>query len=282
MIGVLYMTYTIIVDSCCDLSQQLKQELNAVTIPLNLTLGSKEIIDEETLDVAAFLEEMKACPDRIGSSAPSPALYQQAYEQAKHAFVVTLSSKLSSSYSSAMLGKDMMETDDSHIHIFDSKSASAGEVLIAIKIKELIQQGHTKERIIQQVDEFIADMKTYFVLDNIDNLLKNGRLSKIKGKLITLFNVKPLLGSDGDGNIVHYSTVKGQAKIVKKLVDTITTSGKTTEGTNAVISHCNNPLLAEKLKTAINEQFNFKEIIVVPTGGLSSLYANDKGIILAF
>lgn len=276
------MKYTIIVDSCCDLTQELKDELNAVTIPLNLMLGSKEIVDEETLDVAAFLEEMKACTDRIGSSAPSPALYQQAYEKAKHSFVVTLSSQLSSSYSSAMLGKDMLEESDGDVHVFDSKSASAGEVLIAIKIKELIELGLTRDQIIKQVNEFIDKMKTYFVLDNVDNLLKNGRLSKVKGKLITLFNIKPLLGSDGNGNIVSYSTVKGQTKIIKKLAETITESGKETKGAYAVISHCHNPELAEKLKVAISEQFNFKKIIVVPTGGLSSLYANEKGIILAF
>ncbi|MCM3634376.1 DegV family protein [Paenibacillus camelliae] len=271
-----------IVDSCCDATQALIKELNLIKIPLNLMLGDREIVDNEQLDLTQFMADMKACTGKVGSSAPAPALYQEAFDQAENSFAVTLSSRLSSSYSSAMLGKEMMESTSNDVYVFDSKSASAGQLLIVLKIYELAQLGLAKSDIISRTEDFIKHMKTYFVLDNIDNLMKNGRLSKVKGKLINMLNIKPLLGSDGDGNIVSYSNVKGQTKIVKKLVDTISDSGKNTVGENAVISHCNNEDLANRLKQAIAERFQFKDIVVVPTGGVSSLYANDKGIILAF
>jgi len=274
--------FSLIVDSCCDATASLIKELKLVKIPLNLMLGEREIIDDERLDLTHFMQDMRACTGKVGSSAPAPALYQQAFDASEDAFAVTLSSKLSSSYSSAVLGKEMMESKQNDVYIFDSKSASAGQLLVVLKIREYAQLGLAKADIIERVEQFITHMKTYFVLDNIDNLMKNGRLSKVKGKLINMLNIKPLLGSDGDGNIVSYSNVKGQTKIVKKLVDTITESGKKTSGEHAVISHCNNEELADRLKQAIAERFDFKEIVVVPTGGVSSLYANEKGIILAF
>lgn len=276
------MKFSLIVDSCCDTTQALIKELNLIKIPLNLMLGEREIVDNEQLNLEQFMIDMNACNDKIGSSAPAPTLYQEAFDKEEDAFAVTLSSRLSSSYSSAMLGKEMMTAASNDVYVFDSKSASAGQLLIVLKIRELALLGMAKSDIIQRVEHFIQHMKTYFVLDNIDNLMKNGRLSKVKGKLINMLNIKPLLGSDGDGNIVSYSNVKGQTKIVKKLVDTITESGKSTEGEHAVISHCNNEDLANRLKQAIAERFQFKDIVIVPTGGVSSLYANNKGIILAF
>lgn len=276
------MPYQIVVDSCCDLTDEIKKDLNIKTVPLNLYLGDQHFVDDETLNIPNFIDDMKACNEKIGSAAPSPSLYHQQYEAATQSYVVTLSSRLSSSYSSAVLGMDMLETNEHHVHIFDSKSASAGELLIAFQIRDLLASGVQHEELIERVELYIKEMKTYFVLDNTDNLMKNGRLGKVKGKLINILNIKPLLGSDGDGNIVAYGNCKGQNKIVKKMAETITESGKNTDGLRAVISHCQNETLALRLKQEMESIFKFKEIVIVPTGGVSSLYANEKGIILAY
>ncbi|MHA6481678.1 DegV family protein [Paenibacillus sp. strain BS8-2] len=276
------MPYQIVVDSCCDLTEELKNDLKIRTVPLNLSLGDKHYVDDDTLEIPTFIEDMHRCTEKIGSSAPSPALYQQEYEGHDQSFVVTLSSKLSSSYNSALLGAQMLDDASGKVHVFDSKSAAAGELLIAMQIHELIQNGYSADEIVERIERFIMEMKTYFVLDNIDNLLKNGRLGKIKGKLINFLNIKPLLGSDGDGNITHYSNCKGQINIVKKMAATVKESGKDTKLLRAVISHCNNPVLAERLKQELELQFSFKEIIIVPTRGVSTMYANDKGVILAY
>ncbi len=278
------MSEQIIVDSCCDLTDAIKQQLNLRTVPLNLNLGDDHYVDDESLDIPAFLAAMQQCTGKVGSSAPSPTLYQQEYEAAagKQSYVVTLSSRLSSSYDSAVLGAQMLEEHADRVHVFDSKSAAAGELLVAYQIHDLVKAGHGPQEVIAKVEQFIHEMKTYFVLDSIDNLLKNGRLSKLKGALINILNIKPLLGSDGDGNIISYANCRGQSNIVKKMVATITDSGKATDGLRAVIAHCHNEGLAQRLKDEILAQFNFKEIVIVPTRGVSSLYANEKGVILAY
>lgn len=278
------MDYKIIVDSCCDLTPEYRERMQVTTVPLTLTLGDESYVDDEKLNLIDFMQRMKNCTGRIGSAAPSPALYQEAFRGARTSFAITLSSNLSSSYTSAMLGKRMAEDEDPNadVHVFDSKSASAGQVLLAVKLRRMIDEKLHKSEIVAKLESFIKDMKTYFVLDNLDNLVKNGRLNKIAGKIISILHIRPIMGSDGDGNIVMYGQARGEKQIISKLIDLVANSGRQLEGESMVITHCNNPSLAEKLQDAIMSRFPFKEIIVMPTNGVSSLYANERGIVMAF
>lgn len=273
----------IIADSCCDMTPQLKERLGIVSVPLTMRLGQKEFTDDSSLDIAGFMAEMKACKESVGSASPATVLYQEAMEKAQNSFVVTLSGNVSGSYASAMVGKAFAQENGIYdTHIFDSKSASAGEVLVAIKIRELLQKGMTKENIIQAVNRFIENMKTYCALDRCDNLLKNGRLNRVTERLLAVLNLKLILGSDGNGNFAMYAKVRGKNQMIDKLTSFIKDSGKKTDGENLVITHCNNPGLAGQLAASIEQMFRFKEIFIIPAGGISSVYLDDKGIAMAF
>jgi len=278
-----FMNHKIIVDSCCDLTQEIKEEYGITSVPLTMLLGSREFVDDDSLNIGDFMNQMKACSEKVGSASPPPILYQEAFEDTETAFVVTLSSKLSGSYSNAVMAKSFTEeTNAGDVHIFDSKSASAGETLIAIKLHQFLAAGNAKDMVVSAIKSFIDNMKTYFVLENYDNLQKNGRLSKLKGKLIQILGIKLIMGSDGEGNIALYEKPRGIRQMIGQMLSFIEKSGKNTEGESMVISHCNNPELAEQLSAEIKREFHFSDIFVVPTGGLSSLYADDKGIVMAF
>lgn len=277
------MDYGIIVDSCCDMTPQLMRRLDITSVPLIMRLGEKEFVDDDSLDLNGFMAEMKACTERVGSASPAPYFYQQTMENERQSFVVTLSSKLSGSYANAIIAKTSVEEGGkAETYVFDSKSASAGEVLVAVKIREMINKGADRATIIKNIESFIDNMKTYFVLENYDNLMKNGRLNKITGKIINVMNIKLVMGSDGNGNIALYDKSRGIKHVLEKLIHLIESSGKKTEGECLVISHCNNQNLASRLSQMIQEKFRFGEILVVPTGGLSSLYCDDNGIVIAF
>lgn len=277
------MEYKIIVDSCCDLTQELKESSDIKAIPLTMRLGSKAFIDDASLCLKSFMAQMTMCTEKVGSASPAPILYQEAVDSEKTNFIVTLSEKLSGSYASAVLAKKLAEeSGDRDIHVFNSKSASAGETLIILKLKEFIAAGLSKSQIIQKTQKFIDEMKTYFVLDNYDNLLKNGRLSRVQGALIQILNIKLIMGADGDGNIALFKKARGIKQMITNLMDMISNSGKKTDSETLVISHCNNQSMAQQLREEIKCRFNFKNILIVATGGLSSMYADNKGIVMAF
>ncbi len=275
------MKYTLVADSCCDLTNELKAEWNVKTVPLTLTLAEESYTDDDALDLPDFMARMHACKGRVGSAAPAPGQYAEAFGT-DDAFAVTLSSSLSGSYASAMSGKEIAEEAGAKVHVFDSRSAAAAEVLIVLKIRKLILEGLEKSEIIQKIERFIQQMRTFFVLDNIDNLYKNGRLNRITATIISTLHIRPIMGADGDGNISLFSHVQGWKQVVRKLADTIQTDGRDTEGQSLVITHCNNPTIAEELKAEIERRYRFSEILVLPTRGVSSLYANEKGVIMAF
>ncbi len=193
----------IFADSCCDLNENLKNKYNIEIIPLKIFVNDKEFLDNENLDKVELLESMRKDSDSPKTASPSPKQFLEKFNKADESFVVTLSSKLSATFQNANLVKDMFleEANDKFVHIFDSLSASVGETLISIKIGELLKKDLKKEKIIEKVNKYISEMKTMFVLDSLDNLIKAGRLSKLKGKLASFLNIKPVLGDDGDGNI---------------------------------------------------------------------------------
>lgn len=274
----------IIVDSCCDMTPEMRKELQIVSVPLSMRLGESEFVDDEGFDALAFLEKMKQWDDKVGSAAPSPMRYQEAIQNsASPSFVVTLSSHLSGSHESAITGNKLAQNAGYEgAYVVDSKSASAGETLIALKLHGLLAASTARDEIIHVIEKFVENMRTLFVLENYDNLQKNGRLNRITGRIIHALNIKLIMGDDDTGNIKMYGQARGVNKMVEKLLKLIQDSGKDTKDGDIVISHCNNPALAERLAKVIEERFQFKKIWVVPTGGLSTLYADDKGIILAF
>lgn len=276
------MEYRLIEDSGCALTPELIESLDARCVPLIMTLGEDSYVDDENLDIDNFIVKMNSYKGRAMSSCPSPQAYCNEYAKDKVNFVVTLSSQLSGSYSSALIGKDLAEEENKDVHVFDSKSAAAGQLLIGLKIKELVESGMEKMNIIKTVEDFIKNMKTLFVLENLDNLMKNGRMNKIVVKIATVMQIRPILGADGEGNIAAYSKAKGTRAAIEKLSEMIGEQCKDTKNRILAITHCNNEEQALRLKKMAEEKYSFKQIVVTKTSGLSSMYANQGGVIIAF
>lgn len=278
------MSYKIIADSSCDLNRALKEKLNIDLVPFNIDVDDKKFIDDENLDTMDLIQAMRNSPNPVRTSCPSPGDFVAKYKEADNIFTVTISSQLSGTYNSAVLAKDMIKEEypDKFVHVFDSKSASVAETLIAIKVQELIDNKLGNLEIVEKVERYISELKTYFVLESLDNLIKNGRITKTKGLIANVLNLKPIMGEDGEGNIKLVENVRGTKRAFKRLVEIIGETGEKLEEKILAISHTNALEKAEQLKKDIAEKYNFKDIIVVKTAGLSAAYAYDGGIILTF
>ena len=221
------MSYRIIADSSCDMNDEIKSKVDIELIPFRISVDGKEYVDNENLDLKDMMNTMIASPNPIKTSCPAPGDFLEAFKGEDDCFVVTISSRLSGAYNSAVLAKEMALEENSNrfIHVFDSKSASIGETLVALKIKECKDEGLSNEDVVKEVDKFIADLTTMFTLESLDNLIKNGRISKTKGLIASVLNFKPIMGSE-DGEILLEENVRGSKKAFNKLVEIIGSKGK--------------------------------------------------------
>ena len=275
--------FKIVADSSCDLNEELKIKLNIGLVPLKIDVEDYTFIDDDSLEVDKLLNAMKNSKEPIKTSSPSPGDFLKEYGKGENVFVVTLSSALSSTYSNAVLAKNIaLENSNKFIHIFDSLSASVGETLVSLKIFNLIQENFSPKDIVEKVEEYIKNMKTLFILESLENLMKAGRVSKVMGHIASVLSIKPIMGDDGDGTIRLVEKVRGGKRAFKRLVEIIGEEGDGFEDKILGIAHCNALNKAEELKREIEEKYNFKQIIIVDTAGLSTAYADDGGIIIAF
>lgn len=278
------MSYKIIIDSCGELLDEWKKDEHFESVALTLNVGGESIIDDETFDQADFLKKVAASPECPKSACPSPERYMKAFDcDADHIYAVTLSAELSGSYNSAVLGRNLLEEEKPgrKIHIFNSKSASIGQTLIGMKIQECEEAGYSFEKVIATVDEYIAGQHTFFVLDNLETLRKNGRLSKVKALVASALKIKPVMGSTDEGNICQLDQARGINRALVKMAGQIAEKTQNSEEKVLAISHCNCHERAILLKNALQEKMPLKNIVVLDTAGVSSMYANDGGVIVA-
>ncbi len=278
------MKYKIVVDSCCDLTEETLKEFGAVLAPLRIQVGDVEIIDDMTFDQGKLLSLMKSSRIATKTSCPSPNDYVQMFKGADAVFVVTLSDKLSGSYNSAMVAKEMAMTDGicDYVHVCNSLAASSAEVLIAYQLKELIDRELPPETIAKEIDDYIQGQKTLFVLESLENLIRAGRIGNAEGLIANLLSIKPLMTANKQGEIVKVETNRGMKKALRRLVEEMSETKKDFSQFRCGISHCNCPERAEELKKKIQETYNFKEIIITPTRGIATVYAYDGGVVVSF
>lgn len=278
------MSYLILCDSCTDFTDAMEKDPHFVRIPLTLHVGEEDIIDDETFDQASFLKKVAEYPDASKSSCPSPEKFMDYFEKADEIYIVTLSSHLSGSFNSAELAKSLYleKHPDKKIHVFDSKSASAGQSLIALEIQKRAINGLPFEQIVNEVTDFLNTMGTKFVLETLEVLRKNGRLSNVTAMLVNALNIKLVMTSDGNGEIAKTSQARGMKKAIQKMAEAIKEDAVDPENRTLFISYCNNKERAEFVKDAILSVLPFKDVLIAPTGGVSSLYAADGGIVVCY
>lgn len=278
------MSINIVADSCCDLNQELKEQMNIKIAPLTIQLEDHVYRDDENFDVETFIANMRASSELPKTACPSPREFMDAYEGEGSVFVVTLSSALSGTYKSAVLAKDMF-FDEAHkkfIHVFDSLSASVGETLVCLKISEMAKKGLGDSLIVEKVNEYIKGMKTFFMLETLENLVKAGRISPLIAKVTSILNVRPIMAGTEEGTIKVHEKVIGVKRAFKRFVEVIGEDETNLEDKVLGIAHCNCLEKALEFKNEVLKRYNFKDIIIVKTAGVSSSYANEGGIIISF
>lgn len=281
------MSFQIIGDSCCDYPY-LEDDYNWLKrVPLSIELDGETFIDDETLRCSMLLSKMAASRNAPKSACPAPGSYVEAYEcGADDIYVVTLSDKLSGSYNSAVVGANMFKENhpEKNIFVFSSRSASAGQLAICHYILDLANAGTAFDEIVAKTLDFINNLTTYFLLETLEVFRKNGRLNHLQSIITGALKIKLVMGGDETGNICVRGKALSMNSAVAKMADLIAERVKNQDISNRIlcITHCQCPDRARAARDAIMEKVPFKECRIYKAGGISTIYANDGGIIVAY
>ncbi len=277
------MKYRVAMDSAGEFTEEQKGREEFVLVPLTLMIGDESIVDDGTLEQLEIVKKIAASPTCPKTACPSPEAYRAAFDcGAKHIYGVTISGNLSGSYQSAIVGRDMYLEDhpDAKIHVFDSCSTSVGETILVMKIEELEAKGLPFEEIVREVEALRDEKSTTFVLDNLETLRKNGRLSRMKALAAQILKIKPICAGTLEGEIIQIDQARGINKALVKMVQYVCEKTKNPENKILAISFVNCRERALMVRDAILERINVKGVLLMETGGLSTVYANDGGIIV--
>jgi len=274
----------IVVDSGCDVDKSTIESENCTIthIPLNMQIEDKVFLDDEKFDQDAYIAHMEASSVAVKTSAPSPNLFFEAFKKGDNIFGVTLSSKLSATYQSAITARDMYldEFEEKFIHVFDSLSASVGEGVIALKIAEFLKNGLSASDVVREVNQFIKGMNTYFILDKFDNLVKTGRVKPYIAKVASLLNIKPICGEE-DGEIKMLDKTRGFEKALTRLIRIIKENTPDIESRIISITHVKALEKAQAMKDEMLKHFKPRDILISDSRGITTTYANKGGVVVA-
>ncbi len=276
------MKYRICVDSSSNLLNNhiIDSDVGFNVVPLTIRVGKEEYVDNDELNVDNLLKEVESSKEACTSSCPSPQDFLNHFEDAEYVICVTISQKLSGCYNSACVARDMSNNKD-NILIVDSRLTAGAMRLIVDKAYELIKSGKEFNEIKKELLKYRDSIQLLFVLDKFDNLVKNGRMSKVVAFIAQLAAIKPLCYGEG-GEIKIKEKVRTIKGVLKRLVHNIGLMCPVTKGRVCVISHTQNKESALLLKTLIEEEYEFDSIIVEDNRGLCAFYALSGGLLVSF
>ena len=277
------MTYRLICDSCTDLPAETLCDPHLVKIPLSIQVGPATVLDDESFSQPELLQKMRAWPDAPKTACPAPSQYMDQFREDKDNYVVTLSARLSGSYNAAMQARAIYreEGGKANVHVFNSRSAVSGQAQAALLIRELAGSGAPFAQVVERVEAFIARMQTLFVLENLDNLRKNGRLTKMQSLVTGALRVKLLCGATREGEIEKLGQGLSVRQTLSKMVSRMA-GDPDHAGRRLILAHCNCPERAEAVRDMVRQRCRFGEVLIVPAGGIATVYANDGGIVAAY
>ena len=277
------MKWNIIADTACDLyNKDINNEnINFETIPFSIRIGNEEIIDDESLDVNSLIEKMDASKEPAKTSCPSTGDWYDRFSKDGNVIAVTITSKLSGSYNSAIAAKNMILEDDpnKNIVVLDSKSTGAEIILIIDRIVELIESGLEFDDVVKEISEFMKKTKVVFALSSFNNLVKNGRMSSTSALIARLLGFVGI-GIARDGEIVMKTKARGKRHLIEKIIDDIKERGFATK--KIIIDHCQNLNLAQMLEEKIKSIWSDVKVIIKSTRGLCTIYAEKGGLIVGY
>jgi len=271
----------IITDSASDLPEDLLRKYHVHVVPLTVNIDGREYREGIDITPREFQQKMLDSSELPLTSQPSPDLFSKAFQELSEkgeVLCLTLSSKLSGTFQSAYLAKNITGLK---VEIFDTLAGSLGQGLQILKTAELIAAGFTLREIIGKLSTYRREMNILILLDTLENIVKGGRLSRFQGSLAKILNIKVLL-QGVDGAVELLEKIRGKKKFLQRVIEIIGERGSDLSNRFFGITHVDNEEDAQFLKMEIMEKYQPKDVIINYMGSTMGTYAGKGGIIIAF
>lgn len=276
--------WKIVADSGCDYRQlaQLAPDTEFVSVPLSIQIGDQTFVDDASLDIDQMVSVMQSTSEAATSACPSTQAYEEAFAGAENVIVVTITGGLSGSFNAARVARDMYleEHPDAKIHLIDSLSAGGEMDLLVTEINRLIASGLEFEEVVSAITTYQENSKLLFVLAKVDNLVKNGRLSKLVGAVVGLLNIRMVGEASSEGKLELLQKARGHKKSVTAAFDEMKKAGY--KGGRIIMAHRNNDKFFQQFSDLVKETYPEASIEEVATSGLCSFYAEEGGLLMGY
>ena len=278
------MIWHLVSDSASDLHtlDGGQDQMDFTTIPFTIRIGGTEYIDNEDIPVAKMIEANETHAEIAQTACPSPEAWREKFSAPGPVIAFTISSALSGSYNSACTAKDMIleEEPDRQIAVIDTKATGPEEAMLVWKARDLILEGRAFEEIKKELYRTAERIHTSFALASYHNLIKNGRVSRLKGFIAGHLGFWGIGIGDDKGEIAIRGKARGTKSMIRFLTEEIQKIGLA--GDRIVISHCMNEKGALALKESLQAAFSGIKVHIMPARGLDSFYAERSGLIVGY
>ncbi len=280
------MIWNIVTDTSSDL-KNFVIDYNDDTIffnavPFIISVENKDYVDDESLDVNEMLTAMENSSKISKTACPSPESFYQQFIKEGNVICITISKNLSGSYNSALVAKDnvLEENPSKNIDVINSISAGPSLTILVENIIENIKAGDSFEEVTRKAHEDVYNCRIIFALSSYDNLIKNGRMSKITGFIAQKLGFWGIgIGSD-IGTIIIKDKCRGTKKAVSSIIKDMEERRIPTK--KILINHCYADETALAIKSACEARFPGLEVRIMKTRGLCAFYAERNGLLVAY
>lgn len=272
----------LVTDGTCDLSEELLRKLNINVVPVGLTIGEEHYTIGEDINNQEFYEKMKMYKELPKTFCPSPNKFIESYEGEEQVIVITLSQKLSGTYNSAILAKELYlsENKQKDIRVIDSHSGCIGAGLLLIKAAKMIKDGKNIDEISSSLEDLRDKISFYGALETLENAIKGGRVNPLAGKIINALNFKVIIQIK-DGLVKPVDKARGESNSIKKVAKNITENISDIKDKTLCLVHANCPEKAEKLLSIIEKTHKFEEIYISEVGPAMGTYTAEGAVLAA-
>lgn len=285
------MSYFIVTDSACDLSQDQLNSLKVGRCPLTVNFQDGKIMEDGFLELSstAFYDGMRQGMVSTTSQVNSTSFYdsfKSALQEHDQVLYIGFSSTLSGTYQSAFLAKTMLEEDDpsvaGKITLVDTKAASLGVGMLVIEACALRDQGASFDDLLQHLHTISPHLNHWFTVDDLVYLKRGGRISGVKAAVGQLLNIKPILHVNNEGKLVPIGKAKGRKKSIHALMNHFRDMYDPSMGKNFAISHGDCLKDAHLLAKMIQDEFDMNEPVIEPVGMVVGSHSGPGTLALFF